>query len=174
MSTSDNNIFNNIVYTMTDNIYCGIGKIPKNKKMGSMKECAEKNQIRQYGVKKIDTKLLEHIEITKKSNKNSKEGESKLEKIGFDLAILIVKIKKQKIKIQDEKNKTKKKELEKELVNLENKKIKLSEEFNILNKLKKKSKTSRPKKTKSKTKSKTKTKSKSKTKTKSKITKIKN
>ena len=39
-------------------IYCGIGKIPKGQKMGTMRECAEKGQVRYYGIKKIDTKTL--------------------------------------------------------------------------------------------------------------------
>lgn len=37
-----------------ENIYCGIGKIPKKKKLGTMRQCAEKKQIRYYGVKKLD------------------------------------------------------------------------------------------------------------------------
>jgi len=41
------------------NIYCGIGKIPKAQRRGNMRECAEKGQIRYYGIKKIDTKTLE-------------------------------------------------------------------------------------------------------------------
>jgi len=40
-------------------IYCGIGKIPKRQRRGNMKECAEKGQVRYYGIKKIDTKTLE-------------------------------------------------------------------------------------------------------------------
>ena len=41
------------------NIYCGIGKIQKGHRRGNMRECAEKGQIRYYGIKKIDTKTLE-------------------------------------------------------------------------------------------------------------------
>ena len=40
-------------------IYCGVSKIPKGQKRGSMKECAEKGQIRYYGIKKIDKKTME-------------------------------------------------------------------------------------------------------------------
>ena len=39
-------------------IYCGVGKIPKGHKLGSMKQCVDKNQIRYWGIKKIDPKLL--------------------------------------------------------------------------------------------------------------------
>lgn len=42
-------------------IYCGIKKPGKNQKLGSMKECAETNQIRLYGVRKIDSRLLDRI-----------------------------------------------------------------------------------------------------------------
>jgi hypothetical protein len=41
------------------NIFCGIGKMPKGQKRGNMRECAEKGQIRYYGIKKIDPKTLE-------------------------------------------------------------------------------------------------------------------
>ncbi len=47
-------------------IYCGIGKVPKGQRLGNMKECAEKGQVRYYGIKKIDPKT---IELTKKKDK---------------------------------------------------------------------------------------------------------
>ena len=50
--------------------YCGIAKIPKGYKRGSMKDCAEAGQIRYYGLKKIDSKLVEH-------SKKSKKGQAK-------------------------------------------------------------------------------------------------
>lgn len=153
---------------MSDDIYCGIGKVPKNKRIGTMKECADANQIRQYGIKKVDKKLLEHMEAEKK-RKNSSAGkiESKSEKIGIDLAILMGKIKKLKEKIKFENDKQEKKELEKELVSLENKKNKLNAEYAILNKAKSKGKV------KSKSKSARSTKKKSKSKSKSKSSKLK-
>ena len=40
-------------------IFCGVGKIPKKSRRGTMRECAEKKQIRYYGIKKIDAKTLE-------------------------------------------------------------------------------------------------------------------
>ena len=47
---------------MSANIYCGIKEIPKNAKRGSMRECAEKNQIRYWGLKKVDSRVLENVE----------------------------------------------------------------------------------------------------------------
>ena len=43
---------------MTDkkNIYCGIGKVPKNMRLGSKKESMEMGQVRYYGLRKIDPK----------------------------------------------------------------------------------------------------------------------
>jgi hypothetical protein len=41
-------------------IYCGTKKLTKNQRIGSLKECAEKKQIRYYGIKKIDNKTLEN------------------------------------------------------------------------------------------------------------------
>jgi hypothetical protein len=55
------------------NIYCGIKKVPSNSRLGTMKECAEKKQIKYYGVKKIDNKLLE-IAIGAKKDKNTREN----------------------------------------------------------------------------------------------------
>ena len=42
---------------MTD-IYCGISAVPAKSRLGTMKECAAKKQIRYYGIKKIDPKVL--------------------------------------------------------------------------------------------------------------------
>nr|XP_047140292.1 protein TonB-like [Hydra vulgaris] len=39
-------------------IYCGIGKTPKSHRVGTMRECAEKGQVRLYGINKIDPKTL--------------------------------------------------------------------------------------------------------------------
>lgn len=47
-------------------IYCGINKIPKGHKRGNMKECAEKGQIRYYGIKKVDQKMVELAQSTKR------------------------------------------------------------------------------------------------------------
>lgn len=43
---------------MAKNIYCGAKTVPKNKQIGNMKECAEKNQVRLYGLNRIDPNLL--------------------------------------------------------------------------------------------------------------------
>ncbi len=39
-------------------IYCGVGKVRKNARLGTMKDCADKRQIRLYGLIKADKKIL--------------------------------------------------------------------------------------------------------------------
>jgi hypothetical protein len=41
------------------NAYCGVLKLKKNQRRGSMQECANMGEVRYYGLKKIDSKLLE-------------------------------------------------------------------------------------------------------------------
>ena len=38
--------------------FCGIGKIPKGHKRGNMKECVMAGQVRYYGIKKVDPRIL--------------------------------------------------------------------------------------------------------------------
>lgn len=42
--------------------YCGKGPVPKGKKRGSAEYCLMNNQVRYYGVEKIDKKLLKDYE----------------------------------------------------------------------------------------------------------------
>lgn len=60
-------------------VFCGItDPIPKGYRLGSMKECLEKNQVRYYGLKKIDNKLIEA------SNKKPEtEAELQVKAAGF-------------------------------------------------------------------------------------------
>ena len=47
-------------------IYCGSRKVPKNKRLGSMIECAEKGQVSYWGLKKIDTRIMDNVKTKKK------------------------------------------------------------------------------------------------------------
>ena len=49
--------------------YCGIGDMPKGYRRGSMKECAERGQIRYYGIKKIDSTTIANAKAKKESPK---------------------------------------------------------------------------------------------------------
>jgi len=53
--------------------YCSVGDVPKGRKRGTMKECAEKNQIRYYGLKKIDSKILDSMKKKKSAANSEKE-----------------------------------------------------------------------------------------------------
>jgi len=44
--------------------YCGIGDPPKGSRRGTAKECVDNKQVRYYGIKKINPKLLEKKEKT--------------------------------------------------------------------------------------------------------------
>ena len=49
-------------------IFCGItDPIPKDFRLGSMKECLDKGQVRYYGLKKIDSKVLDSINHKKET-----------------------------------------------------------------------------------------------------------
>lgn len=43
--------------------YCGIGKVPKGRKRGTAKECAEVGQVRHWGEKKVDKRTLEKAKL---------------------------------------------------------------------------------------------------------------
>ena len=100
---------------MSSDIYCGSKKVPKNKRVGSMKECAEKGQVSYWGLKKIDTKVLEEAQGQKKvsldkARMNKIKLDTRLKKLTKDLDASKDKEKKQSIKKDIEKTK---KDLEK-------------------------------------------------------------
>lgn len=90
------------------NIHCGVAKVPKGKKLGSMMECAEKSQVRYYGLKKIDPKIIEAVK-KRKSKPNTREQ--------LLLKHVEVNGKKKKLAatVEKEKDKVKKAKFEKEL-----------------------------------------------------------
>lgn len=56
-----------------EKIYCGVGDVPKGKRRGNMKECAEANQIRYFGINKVDSKLLDSVKKNKTQEKNKEK-----------------------------------------------------------------------------------------------------
>lgn len=46
--------------------YCGIGKVPSGRKIGSAKECLDMNQVRYYGLNAVDPKSLRKSKSGKK------------------------------------------------------------------------------------------------------------
>ena len=97
-------------------IFCGVGPVPKGKRRGTMKECVEQGQIRYYGIKKVDQRLLENA---LKEKKIKSTGADKLitniQNMTIKAVTLGGKIKKLNNLIKGEKDTKKKKELEKEL-----------------------------------------------------------
>ena len=53
---------------MNSKPYCGINKVPKGKHLGTEIECIKQNQIRNYGLNKVDKKLLDNINFKPKDN----------------------------------------------------------------------------------------------------------
>lgn len=82
-------------------IYCGIDKLPKNKRFGTMAECKEMNQVKRYGMIRVDKRIIE-----KPSEK--KIGETR-NKIIIKAIQTKAKIKKLKRELEKEKSKEKKK-----------------------------------------------------------------
>lgn len=159
------------------NIYCGSKKqVPKGKKRGSMKECAQIGEVRYYGIKKIDQRLVDAMEDSKKKVSMAKKKEASQKRSLEEAYITLAgKMKKLKDKIDVEKDKTKKSQLQKEFKELEVKKsdIKKQLDKHKLSRLSRMKSKSHKRKTKSKSKllKKSKTQSrlkKSKSKTKSK------
>ena len=100
------------------NIYCGARDVPKGKKLGSMKQCVEKGQISYYGVKKVDSKLLEKHMGSKKKKKDAMKV---LMKLAEQKGTLSAKLNKMKKAIEVEKDKKKLKVLEKQKDELQTK-----------------------------------------------------
>jgi len=84
-------------------IYCGIGKVPKGKQLGTMAECLESHQVGLFGLYKIDPKLLEKS----KKSKKSADTKSKLQKEIIKSRSKILKLEKDKKMSKDEKQETK-------------------------------------------------------------------
>ena len=96
--------------------FCGVGKVPKGKKLGSMKECADAGQVRYYGLKKIDKKLVESAAANKQAKKSSKiSGLTRGEEIMIEISGVKGKIRNLMGKLQAEKKESAKKKITKEL-----------------------------------------------------------
>ena len=57
---------------MSKTLYCGIKKPRKNQRQGTMKECIEANQLRLWGLNKVDKKLVALSNAPKKSQEIKK------------------------------------------------------------------------------------------------------
>ena len=91
-------------------VYCGVGKIPKNHRKGTMKECAERGQIRLYGLYKVDSQL-----INPKAKTSSKEKTMNKTQIRAFIVKLAARFGRLKEELENEKSDKKKKEIKKEM-----------------------------------------------------------
>ena len=91
-------------------VYCGVGKIPKNHRKGSMKECAERGQIRLYGLYKVDSQL-----VNPKAKPSSKEKQMNKTQIRGLVVKLAARYNRLKEEMENEKSDKKKKEIKKEM-----------------------------------------------------------
>lgn len=119
---------------MSSKIYCDVGDVPKGKKRGSMVECAEKGQIKYYGEKKVDKKIIDSV-IKRKTGSRRGNAETQLDNLRIKMAGIMGKIKATTRKINDEDDKKEvkklektKKTLEKELDELKDKAINLKKQ----------------------------------------------
>lgn len=124
---------------MDDNMFCGVGPVPKGKIRGTAEYCASKHQIRYYGLVKIDPKLLEKIE---KKKRNLLTEQIKLKKIEDKAKILVKESGKIKAIISNDKSKDSEiAKAEKRLVEIKKIRDKLLEQLNnqksIVNEVKK-------------------------------------
>jgi hypothetical protein len=62
-------------------IYCSIGKVPKGAKLGNMEECAKTKQVRLWGLKKINPKIVEETKLPGAKTESKMEVVSKLSKL---------------------------------------------------------------------------------------------
>jgi len=83
---------------MGENMYCGIGPIPRGKIRGTPEYCIQTNQVRYYGLELIDKKLLKSAKG--KSSDIVKE-QLKLKKIEDDAKFLIKEVRNIKVITED-------------------------------------------------------------------------
>ena len=111
---------------MITDVYYGAKALPKGKRRPSMKESAEKSQVRYYGIKKIDSVTLNAFSGQSAKNKKKK----------LTLQTQIVKLSGKKQKLNNNlpyaSTKEEKKEIEKEMKELEKQIKEKTEEIKIL------------------------------------------
>lgn len=84
-------------------VYCGIKPLKKNQKLGSMKECADKKQIKYWGIKKADAKLVEYARKSSKGRETLTSMKLKIVKLRGKQARLKKLISGEKIKAEKDK-----------------------------------------------------------------------
>lgn len=112
---------------MVNDFYCGVKRDPRNRRIGTMKECTETGDIRYYGLNKIDPILLKRVNLEKKYRTDLTKKWKKI--VGLN-----AKIKKLKNDIIYLKDKKKKEKAKKELIKIIDERKELVEEYILLKK----------------------------------------
>lgn len=68
-------------------VYCGVKDLKKGERLGTMAECAKKDQIRYYGLKKIDSITLKKLTATKKKPTQTKKRTLLMKMVKLDVKI---------------------------------------------------------------------------------------
>ena len=111
-------------------IYCGVDKLKSTQRLGTAKECAELKQIRYYGLKKIDKKIVEE---NKGMPVQSEARLLKLSKKRGGLRGKIMKIKDEIADYKDEEDYRKNKSFQKAVAKLEEEMKELKAELSKVN-----------------------------------------
>lgn len=111
-------------------MYCGINKIPKGKQRGTPEACAAANQIRYYGLYKIDKSVLKNTGKVRNKQKLVAE-QLKLKNLEYEALNLIKTYKKLKLEmdLRKEDGKQESKTHLKKLKNIIRKKNKLQKQI---------------------------------------------
>ncbi|MEM3063143.1 MAG: hypothetical protein QW303_06350 [Nitrososphaerota archaeon] len=108
-------------------MYCGIRKIPKGRERGTPEYCLKANQVRYYGLVKIDKKLLEKV---KGKQLDLQKELMKFKKLEYEAKYLIRIAKNLKFILEDERmSKAQKKSAQKKMDKLLIKRDKLLEKY---------------------------------------------
>lgn len=107
-------------------IYCGIEQpLPKNFRLGSMEECLNAGKVNYYGIKKIDSRLIE-------AKKKVKEGVVTLKKLQMDLMSFLGKENRLKKDLAVAKTVEAEDKIKKDMAELKVQKFKLVDKINEL------------------------------------------
>ena len=107
-------------------IYCGIEQpLPKNFRLGSMEECLNAGKVNYYGIKKIDSRLIE-------AKRREKEGAVTLKKLQMDLMGFLGKENRLRKDLAVAKTVVIEEKIKKEMADLKVQKFKLVDKINEL------------------------------------------
>lgn len=114
---------------MEEKIYCGSGPLPKGHRYGSMQECLDKGQVKLWGLKKVDPRIMEVSKLNKKNKKIVKLDDLRIVQVS-----LRGKIKRKTNDHKSEKNEKVKNTLMKEIEELKVKLALANEQAKVLEK----------------------------------------